>query len=520
MKRLIPILAWGAVAILSELAFPRASHAQEEVESSSCRGASPHQISLRKGQSKVCDLPQDAAEIFVADPKIANALVRAPHQLYLIGVDAGQTTVIALDHTGRKIADYDLSINTPPLLLIDIDGLQKMLRAAMPGAAIKARLANQTIVLTGTVDSPEEAQQAFDIAKAFRSPIAAAQGPSNGNGPQSQNVNVSTGPQQYVPPNQSQAQDANGIINLITIRGRAQVMLKVTVAEVSREVAKQLGITTSSLTASWGTFTQFNPFPINGVIAPALAASQLVPGYGNPSTAITAHNPDNTLSATLQAFERYGVTRVLAEPTVSAVSGESAVLTVGGEIPIPGPSTCQGGGCTGGGAIFQPYGVLLKFTPTVLAEGRIELHVATEVTELDTQTGQTVFGTFVPGLLTRKNQTVVEIPSGGSIASAGLLQTLSHQAINGLPGLLDLPILGALFRSRDYQKQETELMIIVTPYIVKPVQANQIAKPTDGFSDASDPQAWLLGRINRLYASPGNQEAIQDYKGPVGFIQD
>ncbi|MBO0734737.1 MAG: secretin, partial [Methylocapsa sp.] len=238
------------------------------------------------------------------------------------------------------------------------------------------------------------------------------------------------------------------------------------------------------------------------------------------ATALTAHNSNNTLSATLQAFERYGVTRILAEPTVSAVSGESAILTVGGEIPIPGPSVCQGGGCTGGGAIFQPYGVTLRFTPTVLAEGRIELHLATEVTEIDTQTGQTVFGTFVPGLLTRKNQTTVEIPSGGSIASAGLLQTISRQAINGLPGLLDLPILGTLFRSRDYQKNETELMIIVTPYIVKPVQANEIAKPTDGFADASDPQTWFLGRINKLYASPGNPEAVEDYRGPVGFIED
>jgi Flp pilus assembly secretin CpaC len=132
----------------------------------------------------------------------------------------------------------------------------------------------------------------------------------------------------------------------------------------------------------------------------------------------------------------------------------------------------------------------------------------------------TIFGAFVPGLLTRKNETTVEIPSGGSIASAGLLQTQSRQVINGTPGLIDLPVLGALFRSNDYQKQETELMIIVTPYIVKPTKSDEIARPTDGFADASDPQAWLLGRVNQLYASPGNPEAIKDYKGPVGFIQD
>jgi pilus assembly protein CpaC len=226
------------------------------------------------------------------------------------------------------------------------------------------------------------------------------------------------------------------------------------------------------------------------------------------------------LSATLQAFERYGVTRILAEPTVSAISGESAKLFVGGEIPIPGPSNCTSSGCTGGGAIFQPYGVTLGFTPIVLAEGRIELHLSTQVTEIDSQTAATVYGTLVPGLLTRQNETTVDLPSGGSIASAGLLSTISRQAINGLPGLLDLPVLGALFRSNDYQRQETELMIVVTPYIVKPVRPNEIAKPTDGFADASDPQAWLLGRINRLYASPGNPEAMEDYYGPIGFIRD
>ncbi|HZM07244.1 MAG TPA: secretin, partial [Methylocella sp.] len=169
---------------------------------------------------------------------------------------------------------------------------------------------------------------------------------------------------------------------------------------------------------------------------------------------------------------------------------------------------------------FKDYGVTLRFSPVVLSEGRILLHLATEVTEIDTQTAATVFGTLVPGFLTRKNETTVEIPSGGSIASAGLLQTTSRQVINGLPVLLDLPVLGALFRSRDYQKQETELMIIVTPYIVKPVRPNEITKPTDGFTDSTDPQAWLLGRVNQLYASPGNPQAITDYKGPVGFIQD
>ncbi|HUZ91868.1 MAG TPA: type II and III secretion system protein family protein [Methylocella sp.] len=494
MKRLIAVLAAALVASVPVPASFCGLYAQERMEAWAGGGVTPQRISMGVGKSRIVDLPRDAAEIFVANPRVANAVVRSPRKLYIIGMDAGQTSVYALDQQGRQIAALDLSIGR------DIGELQQILHAAMPAAAITARTVNDTIILTGAVDSAEEAQRAGDIAKGF------AQRVYGGGGPGAPGVSVD-----------------GLVVNTLTIRGRDQVMLKVTVAEIDRNIAKQLGITTSSLTANWGTFTQFNPFPINGVIAPAAVngSNALASAAQNgTATALTATNPSNTLSATLQAFERYGVTRVLAEPTVTAVSGESAKLTVGGEIPIPGPSTCTNSGCTGGGAIFQPYGVTLRFSPVVLSEGRILLHLATEVTEIDTQTEATVYGTVVPGLLTRKNETSVEIPSGGSIASAGLLQTVSRQAINGLPGLLDLPVLGALFRSRDYQRQETELMIIVTPYIVKPVQPNEIAKPTDGFTDATDPQAWLLGRVNQLYASPGNPQAIKDYKGPVGFIQD
>ncbi len=497
MKRLIQVLAAAVAASLAISGSLHFAHAQERGQALAGGGMAPRRITMGAGKSVIIDLPEDAAEIFVANPAVANAVVRSPRKLYVIGMNAGQTSVVALDQQGRQIAAFELSIGR------DVGELQQILRAAMPAASITARTVNDTIILTGTVDSAEEAQRAGDIAKGF---VQRAFGGGAGGPPGTPGLS------------------ADGlVVNTVTIRGRDQVMLKVTVAEIDRNIAKQLGITTSSLTANWGTFTQFNPFPINGVIAsaPVNSVSPLATAAQNgTATALTAQNPANTLSATLQAFERYGVTRVLAEPTVSAVSGENAKLTVGGEIPIPGPSTCTSSGCTGGGAIFQPYGVTLRFTPVVLSEGRILLHLATEVTEIDTQTEATVYGTVVPGLLTRKNETSIEIPSGGSIASAGLLQTISRQAINGLPGLLDLPVLGALFRSSDYQRQETELMIIVTPYIVKAVRPNEIAKPTDGFTDATDPQAWLLGRVNQLYAAPGNPQAIKDYKGPVGFILD
>jgi pilus assembly protein CpaC len=512
MKRLIPILAWGAVAIFSELACITVTQAQDQASSLSSSDIIPRHISMGVGKSVVVNLPEEAAEIFVANPKVANALVRSPQKLYLIGESAGQTTVLALDHEGRKIAAFELSIGR------DIGELQQILRAAMPSTAIVARTVNDTIILTGIVDSAEEAQKACDIAQGFVQRVYADSTSGGGPGGSAQRPNAPSG---------STGCAGGFVINTLTIRGRTQVMLKVTVAEVNRDVLKQLGVTASSLTASWGTFTQFNPFALNGVIASTPLVPSVSPlataAQNGTATALTARNADNTLSATLQAFERYGVTRILAEPSVSAVSGESAKLTVGGEVPVPGPPSCsqgQGNFCTVT-IVYKDYGVDLRFTPIVLAEGRIELHLATEVSEIDpTLSATPVAGYPVYAFLTRKNETTVEIPSGGSIASAGLLQTQSRQIVNGLPGLLDLPILGALFRSRDYQRQETELMIVVTPYIVKPTRPNEIAKPTDGFADASDPQTWLLGRINQLYASPGNHEATQDYKGPVGFIQD
>jgi pilus assembly protein CpaC len=433
-------------------------------------------ISMGIGKSVIVDLPQDASEIFVGNPKVANAVVRSARKLYVIGIADGQTTVFALDATGHQIAALQISIGR------DVGELQQILNAALPNSSIVARTINDTIILNGTVQSAEEAQRATDITEGFVKQLNAAGG----------------------------AQDL--VVNSLVIRGRDQVMLKVSVVEVRRDIAKQLGVTSST----WGAFTQYNPFGINGSIA------------SNPSTStptsLTIKNSSNTINATIEAFERYGVSRILAEPTVSAISGESAKFTVGGQVPIPSSPVCTTNGsvtnCTAGGATYQPYGVTLNFSPVVMSAGRIVMHIATEVTELDYQTAVTIQGVTVPGLRTRKNETTVEVPSGGSIASAGFLQSTSTQVINGTPGVMDLPILGALFRSRDYQRNETELMIIVTPYLMKATAASDLPKPDDGFADASDPQAWLLGRMNRLYASPNNPEALKNFRGRVGFIQD
>ena len=447
-------------------------------------------ITMGVGKSTIIDLPEDASEIFVANPAVANAVVRTARKIYLIGASAGQTSLFALDKKGNEIASFDISIGR------DIGELSQILRAAVPTASIQTRTINDTIILTGSVDSAEDSQRAVDIAKGFAKQVNSTGGaPSEGAG--------------------------GLVINSLTIRGRDQVMLKVTISEMRRDIAKQLGITSSS----WGALTQYNPFGING----ALSAN--TSGTGAATSAVNFAS-GNGLQATLQAFERYGVTRTLAEPTVTAVSGESAHFTVGGEFPYSTGLVCSGtstggsgatsstSGCTNG-AGFKDYGITLNFEPVVLSEGRILLHLATEVTDLDFTKSVIIGGAPTPGLIVRKNDTTIELPSGGSIATAGLIRTQSQQVINGLPGLLNIPILGTLFRSRDYQRNESELIVIVTPIIVKPVAPSALARPDDGFTDASDPQTWLLGRMNRLYAQPTNPQAIKDYRGPrIGFIQD
>ena len=231
----------------------------------------------------------------------------------------------------------------------------------------------------------------------------------------------------------------------------------------------------------------------------------------------------------LQAFERQGVARTLAEPTVTAISGESAKFLAGGTVPLANGLSCTQGSIGVASQcllsiIQQPYGVSLNFTPVVLSPGRIQLRIATEVTDVDFSKQITLSedGTnvAVPGFRTRKNETTVELPSGGSIASAGLLSTQTTQTINGVPGLMNLPILGALFRSRDFQHDETELLIVVTPFIVHAVDPGQVVKPDANFTDASDPQTWLLGRVNRLYSNAGSTQGLQNYTGKVGFINE
>jgi pilus assembly protein CpaC len=261
------------------------------------------------------------------------------------------------------------------------------------------------------------------------------------------------------------------------------------------------------------TFNNANPFTANG--GPLVAGNAVTTSFGSTPS----------VTATLRAMESAGVVRTLAEPNLTAISGESATFLAGGEFPIPTGVTCQ---TTAAGSVgqcapsiaFKKFGISLNFTPVVLTEGRISLRVMTEVSEVSLDNAINISGISVPSIKTRRAETTLEIPSGGAMAMAGLIQAQQKLAINGLPGLSTLPVLGTLFRSRDYVNNQTELMVLVTPYIVRAVAPKDLSRPDDGFAAAADPQADLLGSINRIYGVPGRTEPTQNYRGTYGFITD
>ena len=435
-------------------------------------------LPLGVGKSLVVDLPRDIKDVLVADPKIANAVVRSAQRAYIIGAAVGQTNIVFFDAAGQQMAAYDIAVTR------DLNGVRAALKQALPGAEIQIEGVGDGVILTGSASSPIEAQQAGDIAARL------------------------TG-------------GADKVVNSIIVRGRDQVMLKVTVAEVQRSIIKQLGIDLNA-SLNYGTavvnFNNTNPFTAYG--RSLVAGNSTVAGFGTGST----------VQATLRAMESAGVVRTLAEPNLTAISGEAATFIAGGEFPVPAGYACDPAThvCTTQ-VQYKKFGISLNFTPVVLAEGRISLRVMTEVSELSTDnsitlsqavTATTVNSLTIPSIKTRRAETTLEIPSGGAMAMAGLIQDQTKQAINGMPGLMQLPILGSLFRSRDYVNNQTELMVLVTPYVVRAVAQKDLSRPDDGFAAAADPQADLLGNINRIYGVPGRVEPGRNYRGTYGFITD
>ena len=496
-------------------------------------GESPtsQSIVLPLNKAAIVELPRAAADVLVSQPSIVDAVVRSPRRVYLLGLTVGETNAFFFDARGRQILNLEIQVER------DLDALTDLLARLMPDSRITAEAINDNVILRGSVASSVKAATAADIAARF-------------------------------------IDDPDKVIPMLSIRNREQVMLKVRVVEMQRSLVKQLGIDLNGVASLSNSTVE---------AAASNIANGATGGLSGSVSRLFGGN-DSSLGISFQALETVGLVKTLAEPALTAVSGETATFLAGGEFPIAvgledGLVSIE----------FKEFGVGLGFTPLVLDKGRINIKVSTEVSELtplnnfgisgDTTTipgtpsipptitpdqivtqdldgdgivdnaqNVTQFlldngiidqrqvaapglqgldpvvvntsGLNVPALSVRRARTTVELPSGGSLVMAGLLQENMLQTINGIPGVKNVPVLGQLFRSRDYQNSETELVIIATPYIVDPTHESKLSDPIDGFVPASDAQSILLGKMISTYGLAGSGAEEKTLQGPLGFILD
>ncbi|GAA0651708.1 type II and III secretion system protein family protein [Brevundimonas lenta] len=534
MNRMIAV----AMAALTVVATSPVTPVQAQSRAAVSMGSQSQLISLPRGSSMAVDLPADARDVIVPNPGVAEAMLHSPRRITIIGLAPGETDAVVLDNAGRTILSLRVRVDA------GVSALQDTLDRIMPGSNVHAEAVNDSVVLTGTVYSPGEADRASQVARAF---VAAPE----------------------------------KVINMMTIAGSDQVMVKARIVEVQRSAVKQLGLSTDVVvnqgTTSWG-MGRANSFAVNGALLGGggvcfgeqdarttnisnSVGSTVQTGSGTEAittvndidrvfniggvdfidgtitNSTTSNSTSNVLSnlastvfktvtgtnasACLAAFERVGLVRTLAEPNLTSVNGENAEFLAGGEFPVP-VGRDDDGNIT---IAFKPYGVRLAFRPIVLSEGRISLQLSTEVSELTTNGAFTLGATgenalVIPALNVRRTSNTVELPSGGSLMIAGMLREDTRQNIDTLPGIGELPVLGALFRSRDYLSGETELVIIVEAYIVSPTSAGSLQTPADGLIIANDAQTILFGQLNQHYAPRETAQAAPaaGWSGPVGYV--
>ncbi|UYY60263.1 type II and III secretion system protein family protein [Sphingomonas sp. S2-65] len=453
------------------------------------------EVLLSIGEGEMVSLPQNVANVWVSNPVVADVYVTNPRQINLFGKVAGEATIFATSASGAVVYSTNVRVNQ------NITSLDRMLKIAMPDASIRVTTAGQLAVLTGTVASPDDSQQAERLVTAALNP----------------GVNTSD----------ASASLKMAVINRLKTATPLQVNLQVRFAEVSRSFVKNVGVNIATRDSTSGfkfglaqgrspgafTATDLAKFPKATIPLPG---GGYIEGAYDPSTGQFI-NPNSTtvtntaqgsefgtlglagkllgldVLAALDLGETIGQVTTLATPNLTALSGETANFLAGGEIPIP---IVQSLGTVS--IEYKQYGVSLAFTPTVLADGRISLRVRPEVSQLSASGAVAFNGISVPALTTRRSETTVEIGSGESMVIGGLLQNIHNNSFTKTPGAADIPILGALFRSNAFQRNETELVIVITPYLVKPVNANQIVLPTDGYQAPNDLQRLIGGQLSGI----------------------
>ncbi len=426
-------------------------------------------------KSTVIELPRDLMDVIVSNPDIVESVVHTSRRVVLIGKSPGQTNTYFYGHDGSEILNLEIRVER------DMAGLKSLVAEHAGESSVQIQAVNNNILLTGRVPNAAASRKIQRLAELWLDEVA--------------------------------GQSEGEIVNLMTVEGKDQVLLKVRIVEMQRTVTKQLGINLTAL-GNLGSST-VSLVSNNGLSTGA--GFQGTAGYTN-----AAGGALSSLTGTLSALERVGLIRTKAEPTLVTTSGETANFLSGGEFPLLTNVFIDENGQLQREFEFKPYGVSLGFTPVVLSENRISLNISTEVSEPTTEgsfeTGGV--GSDILGLRIRRANTVVELPAGGSLVIAGLIREETRQSTDGIPGAKDIPGVGALFRNRDDTNTQTELVIIVTPYLVDPTHPDKLQTPLDGYMAPGDKEALLLGRLNSVYNMKGKGVSAKRLPGPFGHVVD
>ncbi|HEY2049953.1 MAG TPA: type II and III secretion system protein family protein [Caulobacteraceae bacterium] len=471
MRHVLPYLALVLAAGAAPLAAPRAALAEAQD-----LGPATSRLTMQVGQARMIRLDGMAKSVFVADPKIADVDVRSPSLIYVTAKAPGVTTLIAMDADNRMLANIEIATD------YDEGQLQDDLKRYVPGSDITVSTSNGALVLTGRARSPADADTARSLALHY-------------------------------------APDAQHMIDRIAVDQPDQVNLRVRFAEVSRDLVKQFGFNWSvAATPGQGMFGlstgsgSFMGGPADAGKTVPIGPSSVVSTASTTADNVLLGFANNTVAVQLliDALDTEGLVKILAEPNLTAVSGVPATFLAGGEYPIPVP---QALGVTT--IEYKDYGVSLSFVATVLDGNRINLVVKPEVSQITQQGAVSINGTSIPALTIRRMSTTVDMASGQSFAIAGLLQNTTNQSISRFPGLGNLPVLGALFRSDSFERDETELVVIVTPYIVRPV-SGRLAAPTDGYTAPTDAARLFLGSSYMTHPAGAGSPISRSGGGLIG----
>jgi pilus assembly protein CpaC len=417
---------------------------------------------LPLNKTRALDVDGKVRDIVIGNSTIADVVVRSPTQIYLVGRAIGSTNVFLMNEAGAVLRQVEVVVEP------DQDGVNEALRTMFPNENVRASAVGNSIIVSGSVSSDGVAAQVVQVAQRF---VGA---PEN-------------------------------VVNMMVVGKEQQVLLKVRIAEITKNANKEMG----------ALYQLLDPVNIGN------AAITYFGGFGIVGSGgfFNIQNP-NDYNATFRFLETQGLAKTLAEPNLLAVSGENAAFLAGGEFPIP---VNQDADTTT--VEFRTFGVSLSFLPVVLSSGNISLRLATEVSQIDRDTAVSVSagnGSFVvPGLTTRRAESTIELPSGGSIMIAGLLQNDIQESLAGVPGLMNVPILGSLFRSPQFQRRESELVVTVTAFLAKSVDPSDLVLPTDGFAPSHDLDRYFIGRLQNIYVKvPPSRPDMSSVQGPIGYIID